>query len=108
MLLEGCLEIGAKAIAEAFFELQQNSNNQLEGVFYHNGVIANVYVEASFGKSDEAVPSAKDVESAAFSSSSTSNVSKSNTSQTEKITTNTWTIYKKLPQEQSTYKIRLI
>jgi hypothetical protein len=53
MLFEGCLEIGAKAIAEAFFELQQNSNNQLEGVFYHNGVIANVYVEASFGKEDE-------------------------------------------------------
>jgi hypothetical protein len=53
MLLEGCLEIGAKAIAEAFFGLQKNSNNQLEGVFYHNGVVANVYVEASFEKEND-------------------------------------------------------
>lgn len=72
-------------------------------------MIANVYVEASFGKEAEASPSTKSTDSKGdyFPSTPENKTTTTRVSEKEEVKSNTWTIYKKLPREQSTYKIRL-
>jgi hypothetical protein len=111
MLLEGVFEIGAQGSAKGFLEIQQVPNNKLEGIFYHNGVTAKVYVEASFGRKEESKRTGTASNEGEFSTPSETSATNSNTttssSAKENLTLKTWTIYDKLSKEQSKFKVSL-
>lgn len=48
---EGALEVGGKAIAEGCVGLDEVEKDKLDLVFYHNGIIAKVYVNYNVGMS---------------------------------------------------------
>ncbi|MGF1868056.1 hypothetical protein L4D15_22885 [Enterovibrio norvegicus] len=113
-MVEGYFEAGATAKAEGVFELDSPKDGQLDLVFYHNGVIAKVYVEAGFGMARKDAKNAGSNEGI-FSRDTNGNVTGENTTASgpnnarmkDNGAEKEWEICKKLPKSSSKYRIRL-
>lgn len=113
-VVEGYFEAGASAKAEGLFELDSPAEDELNLIFFHNGVVAKVYIEGGFGISKN---DAKDNTSGEdlFATDDDGNVLGKNTSASGPNNTKLkdngaekeWQICPKLPKESSNYKIPL-
>ena len=101
-IVEGLFKAGATVTADAYLELCKKGKNHIEGVFYHDGVVAKVFIEISYGKKKKRNLSQKS------GYSQTSKNSTSSNTETLPAETTTWVIYEKLPKKISTYRIEIL
>ncbi|CZF86761.1 hypothetical protein [Grimontia marina] len=113
-VVEGYFEAGASAKAEGLFELDSPNESELNLVFFHNGVVAKVYIEGGFGISQNDAKASTGGEDL-FATDDDGNVLGKNTNvsgpNNAKLKDNgaekEWQICPKLPKESSNYKIPL-
>ncbi len=98
-IAEGALDVGGKAIAEGCFGLDNSVKDKLDLVFYHNGIVAKVYVSYTVGLSSQ---SERTGDGGGIPTSAEQTVDTSEKVEKE------WTIHDKLEKKDSKYRINLI
>ncbi|RLM17871.1 hypothetical protein BIY29_18855 [Brenneria alni] len=98
---EGALEIGGMAVTEGCVGLHNPEKDQLDLVFYHNGIMAKVYVSYTVGVSSKSEKSSENVELPEKIPVA------QKTDQTNKVEKE-WTIHEKLEKDDSKYRFNLI
>ncbi|PWD57690.1 hypothetical protein [Pectobacterium parmentieri] len=100
-IAEGALEIGGKAVAKGCLGLYAPTKDQLDLVFYHEGITAKVYVNYTVGMSSDSKISNSNADGPGRKSKS-QDVKKNNNSEKE------WVIHEKLEKFDSKYRFNLI
>lgn len=116
-IVEGSFEAGASAEAKAMFELDSPKEDQLDLVFFHNGIVAKVSVDASVGIRGKEGKQSTPTGSGKFSKSSNGSIVGQTTKTTgasgggnnkNSLYAKDWVLYKKLSKSESNYRIRII
>ncbi|KXF83008.1 hypothetical protein [Enterovibrio coralii] len=116
-VIEGYFEADARIEAKALFELESTHNGGLDLVFFHNGVIAKVRVDASLGIASRRPKRARPANVGRFSRTDGGIVSGEATKttgtsgrykDTNSLYNNDWVIYKKLAKEKSKCRITIM
>ncbi|WP_260513253.1 hypothetical protein [Serratia fonticola] len=97
-IANGALTIGGKAVAEGCLGLDNPTKDKMQLVFYHNGIMAKVYVSYTVGLSSDAEGSSEG-DLPRRETSSSSKVEQGNNKEKE------WIIHDKLEKKDSKYRI---
>ncbi|MCG9704334.1 hypothetical protein [Photobacterium damselae] len=89
-VVSGVFEVGANVIAKGYAEFQK-VDDDIELVFYHDGVVAMVNMKYKFGVSDDIENSISPI------------VNHPETVKSEK-----WVLFDKLPKNKSNYKVSIL
>ncbi|MFP1868527.1 hypothetical protein [Lonsdalea quercina] len=101
-IANGALTIGGKAVAEGCIGLDAPTKDKLDMVFYHNGIVAKVYVGYTVGISSS--PDTTDTEGAGFPKNNGGVKSPDEKNKSEKE----WVIHDKLEKSDSKYRFNII